>query len=260
MILNKSFLDHKASDADHGKMWNNPYGTQAFQVGSVHWRCGEKGKWKYAGGSERRFSSVLTKDDGFAWGESFELMVVFGSIYAERENRPGDPIRVPSQMVVKEKSDGPAFPVEVYSLYRNETFSMVTSEMVQRALLANKLLTVEDISNNDFSPAGFALKDPMAMWAVRIQFKYQVEGADGQMIDKEGLRPFGKSYVAESGTYTYHFNLRSSDSLGLKIENVLELTVPGVPADFLKGTALAGDTGWITDEYRRKSLRVEKAE
>jgi hypothetical protein len=77
-------------------------------------------------------------------------------------------------------------------------------------------------------------------------------------MPKEGLRPFGNSYVDSNGTYTYHFNLRSSDSLGLKIENVLELTVPGVPADFFKGTALAGDTGWITDEYRRKSLKVEK--
>jgi hypothetical protein len=100
----------------------------------------------------------------------------------------------------------------------------------------------------------------MALWAVRVHFKYQVEGTDGQMIDKEGLRPFGKSYVNESGTYTYHFNLRSSDPLGLKIEDVLELTVPGVPASFSDGTALAGDTGWITDEYRRKSLKVEKAE
>jgi len=118
---------------------------------------------------------------------------------------------------------------------------------------------VGDIKDYHFSPAGFASKDPMALWAVRIHFNYQVEGTDGEMQNVEGLRPFGKSYVNESGTYTYHFNLRSSDSLGLKIENVLELTVPGVRSDFLGGTALAGDTGWIADEYRRKSLRVEKA-
>jgi hypothetical protein len=260
MILNKSFLDHKASDADHGKMWNNPYGIQAFQVGSVHWRCG-KGQWTYAADADgRRFKQTLTKENGFAWGASFELMVVFGSLYAERENWPQDPIRVPAQIVMKEKSDGPDFPVEVYSLFRNETFSVVTYEMVQRALLDSKLLTELDVSKHKFPPAGFASKDPMALWAVRVHFKYQVEGTDGQMIDKEGLRPFGKSYVNESGTYTYHFNLRSSDPLGLKIEDVLELTVPGVPASFSDGTALAGDTGWITDEYRRKSLKVEKAE
>ncbi len=47
-------------------------------------------------------------------------------------------------MVVKEKSDGPAFPVEVYSMYRNETFTTVTHEMVYRGLLANKLLGHED--------------------------------------------------------------------------------------------------------------------
>src|SRR5664279_4968740 len=131
--------------------------------------------------------------------------------------------------------------------------------MVQRSLLTNKLLTPKDISDSGFSPAGFASKDPMALWAVRIHFKYQVEGVDGQMLDREGLRPFGKDFVDSNGTYTYHFSLRSSDSLGLKIENVLELTVPGVSATFLDGTALSGDTGWITDEYRRKSLKVEKA-
>ncbi len=66
MILNKSFLDHKAADADHGKMWNNPYGIQAFQVGSVHWRCG-KGRWQYTGTSGGRFVMGLG-GEGFCMG------------------------------------------------------------------------------------------------------------------------------------------------------------------------------------------------
>jgi hypothetical protein len=271
MILNKSFLDHKAAEPSHGNLFKHSY--QEYQVGSVHWR-GADGRWRYAGDKDRKHFKLVLKDKEeteparqqaaaedkppvpwFEWGKRFELLVVFGSLYADRPSWPADPIRVPAHMVVKEKVEGPAFPVDVFSLYRDETFTTVTSDMIYQGLRTNKLIKEGDES---YWPAGFVLKQPMALWAARIVFKFQVEGTDGQMISKDGLRPFGERYFGRFGDYTYHFHLRSSDVIGLKLENVLELTVPQPPSDLLVNTALDGDTGWITDEHRRKSLSVEK--
>jgi hypothetical protein len=78
------------------------------------------------------------------------------------------------------------------------------------------------------------------------------------MHAQEGLRPFGEKYLGQYGTFTYHFNLRSSDAIGLDLREVLKVIVAQPPYDFLADTALAGDTGWITNEYRRSSLVVEK--
>jgi hypothetical protein len=196
-------------------------------------------------------------DKHFRWGKTFELLLVFGSLYADRVNWTSDPIKAPVKMIVKEKSEGPPFPAEVFSLYRDEVFTTVTAEMIQKALLTNKLMTVAEI-NQGFQPAGFALKKPMGLWAVRVCFKYQMEGTDGEMHEQKGLRPFGSRYLGQFGVFNYHFNLRSSDTIGLELENVLELKVAQPSPDFWAGTALAGETDWITNENRWKSLKVEK--
>src|ERR1039457_1433589 len=274
MTLSKAFLDHKAAEPNHGNLFKHDY--QEYQVGSVHWR-GNDGVWRYAGVDKEntRFTMDLVSDvkfqiglvtdpklksmldKHFTWGGTFELLVVFGSLYADRVNWTSDPIRAPVQMVVKEEADGPPFPAEVFSLYRDEVFTTVTDEMVRKALLANRLITVAEI-NDGFTPAGFALKKPMGLWAVRVCFKYHMEGTDGEIHEQKGLRPFGARYLGQFGVFNYHFSLRSSDAIGLKLEDVLELKVAQPSPDFWADTALSGDTDWITNKNRWKSLKVEK--
>jgi len=274
MIANKAFLDHKAATAERGNLFK--FDGQEYQVGSVHWR-GDDGVWRYAGVDDKKtrfvmdlvpdmnFRLGLVPDDKlkakldkhFSWGGTFELLVVFGSLYADRVNWTSNPIKAPVQMVVKENADGPPFPGELFSLYRDEVFTTVTDQMVRKALLANKLIAVDEI-NDGFKPAGFAFKKPMGLWAVRVCFKYQMEGTDGEMHEQTGLRPFGARYLGQFGVFNYHFNLRSSDTIGLELANVLELKVAQPSPDFWANTALAGDTDWITNKNRWKSLKVEK--
>jgi hypothetical protein len=71
----------------------------------------------------------------------------------------------------------------------------------------------------------------------------------------DGLRLFrdGEWAVASRSLVLW-----SSESHRHRLANVFEFTVPQPLPDFLAGTALAGDTGWMTGEFRRRSLVVEK--
>jgi hypothetical protein len=99
------------------------------------------------------------------------------------------------------------------------------------------------------------------VWATRISFNYHVEGMDGILVDKPGLRPFGEEYIDARNTekrYVFTFDLRSPAIIGLDIRDFLRLTVPGIPSTFLKDTALAGDRTWITDKARWPLTELER--
>ena len=80
------------------------------------------------------------------------------------------------------------------------------------------------------------------------------------MVEKSGLRPFGDEYIGDAPGqfYTYTFDLRSPEVIGLDLRDFLKLTVQGLPADFLSDTALAGDTSWVTDKTRWPLTDLEK--
>ena len=103
-------------------------------------------------------------------------------------------------------------------------------------------------------------KQGCTVWAMRVSFKFQVEGKDGGKVDKSGLRPFGDEYISDrSGdTYTYTFDLRSPEIVGLDLRDFLKLTVYGVPDNLLADTALAGDRSWVTDKALWPSTDVER--
>jgi hypothetical protein len=81
------------------------------------------------------------------------------------------------------------------------------------------------------------------------------------MKDKSGLRPFGGEYLDdkdESHKYTYHFDIRSPQVIGLDLRDLVRLTVPGLPDNFLSDTALAGDKEWVTNKAIWPMTELEK--
>jgi len=265
MILNKEFLAHTAETQNTENLFH--FYRQKFQVGCVFWR-GREGIWKYSGAEKGRFVTKLGPAH-FAWGEPFELLVVFGAAFTAQQRWAGDPIKAPGFVSVQEistsgnvEAEGPAYPIEIVSLRRDQVWGAEVGAMsIDRALRASGVLAKEE----RFSPAGFVLMEPSTLWAVRACFKYQVENSDGEMVAQTGLRPFGAKFVDNTGGYIYRFTVTGPGNVGLNLPNFLEMTVPGVPHDFLKGYAVgAVDSrdekkwAWVTDSDLRKQLEVRK--
>lgn len=78
------------------------------------------------------------------------------------------------------------------------------------------------------------------------------------MKDQPGLRPFGGEYLDQQHEYTYHFDLRSPQVIGLDLRDLLRLKVPGLPANFLADTALGGDKDWVTNSALWPMTELEK--
>jgi hypothetical protein len=193
-----------------------------------------------------------------------ELLVVFGAPFTSQHRWPGDPIRLPARIYTKQpkwlglkENTGPSFPVEVFSLKRDQKFKTIGQADFLPALRQAHLWMNADAW---LPSAHMAFSEECTVWAARISFKFHVESKAGTMVEKSGLRPFGDEYIGDAPGqfYTYTFDLRSPEVIGLDLRDFLKLTVQGLPADFLSDTALAGDTSWVTDKTRWPLTDLEK--
>ena len=268
MLLNREFLDHKAPEPHYENLFNFPWNT--MQVGGVYLRFGGQDDWtqadkKTAWYSDEPYTEKDLHDGGFAWGQAFEMLVVFGSPFAAWHRWPDDPIRFPARIYVKEphcfgllENDGPFYPVDVFSLQKGRSIQAMSVPELEHALQASGVLAngkgIAGVKE------GFTLKSPCSLWAVRVVFKYHAEGKDGTMKDQSGLRPFGSDYylASKQQNYTYHFDIRSPQVIGLDLRDLVRLMVPGLPDNFLSDTALAGDKDWVTNKALWPMTELEK--
>jgi hypothetical protein len=264
MLLNREFLDHKAPEPHYENLFNFPWNT--MQVGGVYLKGGGQSDWiqadkKTAWYTEQPYTEA-TPGKYFAWGKPFELLVVFGSPFAAWHRWPDDPIRFPARIYVKEphcfgllENDGPSYPVEVFSLQKGRSIQAMSAPELQEALsTAGIFAKGEEMKGM----TRFTLKSPCCLWAVRVAFNYHVEGKDGIMKDQSGLRPFGSEYLDENQMYTYHFDIRSPQVIGLDLRDLVRLQVTGLPVDFLSDTALVGDKEWVTNKALWPMTELEK--
>jgi len=264
MILNREFLNHKAPEPHYENMFNFPW--QKFQVGGVFLRCWETlekpRNWMPATRNGDTFE--IDRPPTFQWEMPLELLVVFGAPFTSQQRWPGDPIRLPARIYTKQpkwlglkENAGPSFPVEVFSLKRDQKFKTIGQADFLPALRQAHLWTNADVN---LPCAHMTFNEECTVWATRISFKFHVESKDGTMVEKSGLRPFGDEYIREAPGkyYTYTFDLRSPEVIGLDLRDLLKLTVRGLPDDFLADTALSGDTSWVTDETRWPLTDLEK--
>lgn len=279
MILNREFLDHKTSEPNYENLFNFPWNT--MQVGGVYLRGGENKAWLRADEetswySGQPYTESKPDADQFGWGKPFEMLVIFGAPFAAWHRWPEDPIRFPARIYVKEphcfgllENDGPSYPVEVYSLCKGQSMRAMSLQALQQELqragvLANGLdlvVKTRNVARGIVDNAGgIALRSPCSLWAVRVAFNYHVEGPDGLMKDKRGLRPFGEDYLlaGKGEEYRYHFDIRSPTAIGLDLRDFIRLTVPGLPDNFLSDTALAGDKDWVTNKALWPMTELEK--
>ena len=277
MLLNREFLDHKAPEPHYENLFNFPWNT--MQVGGVYLRAVGKDHqmtgWKKATAksawySEQPYAEATLEKDSFTWGKPFEMLVVFGCPFTAWHRWPDDPIRFPARIYVKEPhcfgllaNDGPSFPVEIFSLQKGHSIQAMSTPELRQVLRTTGLFPKdEDPSKGDEMKGleGFTLKSSCSIWAVRVAFNYHVEGKDGMMKDQAGLRPFGSDYrlASENESYTYHFDIRSPEVIGLDLRDLVRLTVPGLPDNFLADTALAGDKEWVTNSALWPMTELEK--
>ena len=265
MLLNREFLDHKAPEPHYENLFNFPWNT--MQVGGVYLKFGKGTPWRRTTEnttwySEQPYAEADGRKLGFAWGLPFELLVVFGSPFAASHRWPDDPIRFPARIYAKEphcfgllENDGPSYPVDVFSLHKERSIQTMSAMELQQALHASGILADDDGMGG---LQGITLKRPCSLWAVRVAFAYHVEGKDGTMKDQAGLRPFGSDYLDQQQEYTYHFDIRSPQVIGLDLRDLLRLRVPGLPSNFLADTALAGDKDWVTNKALWPMTELEK--
>jgi hypothetical protein len=152
------------------------------------------------------------------------------------------------------ENDGPSYSVDVFSLQKGRSIQAMSAPELQQALHASGVLADDSIGGLQ----GITLKRPCSLWAVRVAFAYHVEGKDGTMEDQSGLRPFGSDYLDQQEEYTYHFDIRSLQVIGLDLRDFLRLHVPGLPPNFLADTALAGDKDWVTNKALWPMTELEK--
>lgn len=265
MILNREFLNHKAPEPHYENLFNFPWNT--MQVGGVYLRFGEQKSWhrtsqKTAWYAEAPYAEANAREYGFAWGAAVELLAVFACPFAAWHRWPDDPIRFPARIYVKEphlfgllENDGPSYPIEVFSLEKKRSIQTISGPELQQALQASGVLGHGEIMGG---VQGLSLTKPCTLWAMRVAFKYHVEGKDGTMKEKSGLRPFGSDYLRPDSDYTYHFDIRSTEVIGLDLRDLLRLKVPGIPDGFLSDTALAGDKDWVTNKALWPMTELEK--
>jgi len=262
MILNREFLNHKAPEPHYENMFNFPW--QKFQVGGVFLRCGwtptNPANWTPA--TRNGDTYEIDRPGAFRWEKPVDLLVVFGAPFTSQHQWPGDPIRIPARIYMKQpkwwgilENSGPSFPIEIFSLKRDQRFKTIGQADFLPALREAHLWTNSDVW---LPSARMTFNEECTVWAARISFKFHIEGKDGTMVEKSGLRPFGDEYEGEKGRYTYSFDLRSPEVIGLDIRDVLKLTVIGLPDNFLSDTAFAGDTSWVTDKTLWPLTDLEK--
>jgi hypothetical protein len=238
-----------------------------MQVGGVYARFAGQTRWHRTTQNttwytQQPYAEANARHLGFAWGGAAELLVVFGCPFSALHRWPDNPIRFPARIYVKEphlfgllENDGPSYPVEGFSLEKNRSIQAMSGPELQQALQASGVLANGEIMEG---VQGISLRNPCSLWAVRVAFKYHVEGKDGTMKEKSGLRPFGGDYLGPNDDYTYHFDIRSPPVIGLDLRDVLRLKVPGIPDGFLSDTALAGDKDWVTNKALWPLTELEK--
>jgi hypothetical protein len=265
MILNREFLDNKTATQNYENMFNFPW--QEFQIGGVFMRFGwttPKIPANWMPGTQKDKTYEFDRPASFQWEKPVELLLIFGAPFTASDRWQGDPIRFPSRIYTKvptwfgmSSNDGPSFPVEIFSIKRGQRFRTIDQKDFLPALRDAGLWSDSDV----WLPAAhMTFTKECQVWATRISFNYHVEGMNGILVDRPGLRPFGEKYINEKSLekYTFTFDIRSPGPIGLDIRDFVRLIVPGLPEEYLAGTALAGDSSWVTDKSRWDLTELEK--
>jgi hypothetical protein len=268
MVLSKSFLDHKSAQPGYSRMFATEYETTRAE--GLYYRFSPQGKWQIAGARTKKGFSLNLKDpsSGYRWKQPFEILLVFSSELVNRKAWDKDPVKFPAQVGTREpkwvgdlgNTTGPSYPVEVVCVSKDVDFTVFIPAQVGKYLERMEFLKAGEVLPGLPVQLGHNAR---ALFATRLAFNFSVEEKDRKMLPIFGVRPFGREYLDarsadRDAEYRYLLDLASPDPIGLGLHDFLELRLPPLPADFMAGTALAGDTSWVTDEHKQTLTEVQQ--
>jgi hypothetical protein len=180
-------------------------------------------------------------DFEFGWGRAFEIIFLFHSqVYGDGWQNH-DPIRFPAFIQTKEFTGidkvGPSYPVEVFSLrtHRAQEPSSVTVATLGAELKEKGIL---DSLDAILPPTQLQFKKPGYLWACVVKFSFEVEGRSGELEPVPGFKPFSGTFAHAPDEYRFGFGISTPDPLGLNLPDLIEMSMPPLPKDFLGQTEI----------------------
>ncbi|MDQ3003254.1 MAG: hypothetical protein M3Y08_18595 [Fibrobacterota bacterium] len=201
---------------------------------------------------------------GFNWGKPFEMVFLVGAPNTTRFWEDREEKRIPAILSLAETTglnrQGPQFPIEFHALFDTEGPKAGSLEVAE---ISEEMARLEIFPQEPaFKQGRLQMQRPLHLFAARFTSMYWVQDASGGFPSYEGLKPFSRKMAKQGNDHWEYLISIQSDppSLGLELNECLELIVDGIPDTPPAGREFLGNETFITDEGVGKSKRVHRVD